>query len=122
MPLDLTFKKLSKTIKVLQPIPTEPHPIGYRIVRETDIPQPWQERFLRASLGSTRVADGICAHDRGKFLDDWESEMLLLQKHRADRAARKLGGCIIHAVRCVSAMPKLVSNNAGKISGCTLRG
>lgn len=70
-------------------IPTEPHPIGCRIVREANIPQPWRERFLRASLGSTRVADGPYAHDWQKFLDDWEHEMLHLQKHRAARAVRK---------------------------------
>lgn len=70
-------------------IPTEPHPIGCRIVREANIPQPWRERFLCASLGSTRVADGPYAHDWGKFLGDWKREMLHLQKHRAARAVRK---------------------------------
>lgn len=70
-------------------IPTEPHPIGCRIVREANIPQPWRERFLRASLGSTRVADGPYAHDWEKFLGDWKREMLHLQKHRAARAVRK---------------------------------
>ena len=70
-------------------IPTEPHPIGCRIVREANIPQPWRERFLRASLGSTRVVSGPYAHDWQKFLDDWEHEMLHLQKHRAARAVRE---------------------------------
>lgn len=66
-------------------IPTEPHPIGCRIVREESIPQPWRERFLRASLGSTRVAEGTYAHDWEKFLNEWEREMNLLQAHRAAR-------------------------------------
>lgn len=70
-------------------IPTESHPIGCRIVREADIPQPWRERFLRASLGSTRVADGPYAHDWEKFLDRWEHEMVHLQNHRAARVLRK---------------------------------
>lgn len=64
-------------------IPTEPHPIGCRIVREENIPQPWRERFLRASVGSTRVAEGAYAHDWEKFLNEWEREMGHLQQHRA---------------------------------------
>lgn len=67
----------------------EPHPIGCRIVREANIPQPWRERFLRASLGSTRVADGPYAHDWKKFLEVWESEMQHLLEHRAARATHK---------------------------------
>ena len=74
--------------KLRDAIPTEPHPIGCRIVREANIPQPWRERFLRASLGSTRVADGPYAHDWEKFLDEWEREMQHLQRHRAARAIR----------------------------------
>lgn len=66
-------------------ISTEPHPIGCRIVREANIPQPWRERFLRASLGSTRVAEGPYAHDWEKFLSEWEREILLVKKHRAAR-------------------------------------
>lgn len=69
-------------------IPTEPHPIGCRIVCEANIPQPWRERFLRASLGSTRVPEGAYAHDWEKFLDEWEREMQHLQKHRAAQAVR----------------------------------
>lgn len=66
-------------------IPTEPHPIGCRIVREECIPQPWCERFLRASVGSTRVPEGTYAHDWDRFLDEWQDEMRLLAKHRAAR-------------------------------------
>lgn len=64
---------------------TEPHPIGCRIVREANIPQPWRERFLRASLGSTRVAEGPYAHDWERFLNEWEREILFVKKHRAAR-------------------------------------
>lgn len=66
-------------------IPTEPHTIGCRIVREENIPQPWRERFLRASVGSTRVPEGPYAHDWDRFLDEWQNEMRLLEKHRAAR-------------------------------------
>ena len=66
-------------------IPTEPHPIGCRIVREECIPQPWRERFLCASVGSTRVPEGPYAHDWDRFLDEWQDVMRLLAKHRAAR-------------------------------------
>ena len=69
-------------------IPTEPHPIGCRIVREESIPQPWRERFLQASIGSTRVPDGPYAADWYKFLSKWEAEMLHLKEHRAAQAVR----------------------------------
>lgn len=66
-------------------VPTEPHPIGCRIVRESSIPQPWRERFLRASVGSTCVPEGPYAHDWDKFLVEWQNEMRHLEKHRAAR-------------------------------------
>lgn len=73
-------------------IPTEPHPIGCRIVREENIPQPWRERFLRASAGSTRVPEGAYAHDWDRFLDEWQDEMRLLAKHRAAREKHEGAG------------------------------
>ncbi|WP_124319609.1 hypothetical protein [Pseudomonas chlororaphis] len=75
--------------EVLLFVPTEPHPIGCRIVRESSIPQPWRERFLRASLGSTRVPEGPYAHDWDKFLAEWQNEMRLLEKHRVARGEHK---------------------------------
>lgn len=60
-----------------------PHPAGIRIVSESDIPQPWRERFLRASIGSTRVAEGPYAADFHSFLDHWVQEMQHLELHRA---------------------------------------
>lgn len=71
--------------EVLRFVPTEPHPIGCSIVRESSIPQPWRERFLRASVGSTRVPEGPYAHDWDKFLVEWQNEMRHLEKHRAAR-------------------------------------
>lgn len=64
------------------------HHSGIDIVLEHDIPQPWRERFLQASTGSTRLADGPYATDWEKFLDEWEREMQHLHNHRAAQAAR----------------------------------
>ena len=46
----------------------ERHSAGISIVCEASIPQPWRERFLQASIGSTRLGDGPYAHDWEKFL------------------------------------------------------
>lgn len=35
----------------------ERHSSGINIVDEASIPQPWRERFLQASIGSTRLID-----------------------------------------------------------------
>lgn len=59
---------------------------GIDIVLEHDIPQPWRERFLQASIGSTRLADGPYATDWEKFLDEWEREMQHLHNHRVAQA------------------------------------
>lgn len=53
-----------------------------QIVREASIPQPWRERFLQASVGSTRHADGPYLHDLQKFILMWKQEMEHLQTHR----------------------------------------
>lgn len=55
------------------------------IIFEHDIPQPWRERFLQASVGSTRISDGPYATDWHKFLSGWEAEMRHLEAHRAAR-------------------------------------
>lgn len=64
----------------------QPRASGYPIVIEDEIPQPWRERFLRASTGSTRVTEGPYAHDWERFLQKWESEMRHLEAHRKARA------------------------------------
>ena len=56
-----------------------------RIVQEVSIPQPWRERFLQASVGSTRLVDGPYAHDWEKFLTEWLVEMRHLAEHRYAR-------------------------------------
>jgi hypothetical protein len=58
---------------------------GISIVREASIPQPWRERFLQASVGSTRLVDGPYAHDWEKFLAQWQLEMRNLDAHMSAR-------------------------------------
>ena len=64
------------------------HNSGIDIILERDIPQPWRERFLQASIGSTRVPDGPYAADWDKFLTEWQREMQHLQNHRLAQAAK----------------------------------
>lgn len=64
------------------------HPSGIDIVMESDIPEPWRERFSQASIGSTRLPEGPYARDWEKFLTGWEHEMQHLQDHRAAQALR----------------------------------
>ncbi|MBD8269316.1 hypothetical protein BTW15_26070 [Pseudomonas syringae pv. tomato] len=63
----------------------ERHSTGISIVREAGIPQPWRERFLQASIGSTRLVDGPYAHDWENFLTQWQAEMKHLDAHRSAR-------------------------------------
>lgn len=67
----------------------ERHSSSINIVDEASIPQPWRERFLQASIGSTRLIDGPYAHDWEKFLTEWRAEMQHLDAHRAARRARQ---------------------------------
>jgi len=67
----------------------ERHSSGISIVREAGIPQPWRERFLQASIGSTRLVDGPYAHDWGKFLTKWQAEMQHLDAHMSARRERQ---------------------------------
>lgn len=66
-------------------VPVKHHRSGINIVLEQDIPQPWKERFLQASIGSSRIADGLYARDWDKFLTIWEQEMAHLLEHRTAR-------------------------------------
>ncbi len=63
------------------------HHSGIDIILEQTIPQPWRERFLQASIGSTRVPDGPYATDWDKFVNEWEREMQHVQNHRLAKAA-----------------------------------
>ncbi|PTT03280.1 hypothetical protein [Pseudomonas sp. HMWF006] len=63
------------------------HNSGIDTILERDIPQPWRERFLQASIGSTRIPEGPYATDWDKFLVEWEREIQHLQTHRVAQAA-----------------------------------
>ena len=67
----------------------ERHSSGINIVDEASIPQPWRERFRQASIGSTRLVDGLYAHDWDKFLTQWHAEMRHLDAHMFARRARQ---------------------------------
>ena len=66
-------------------VPLESRLIGCDVVRESSMPQPSRERFLQASVGTTRVAEGPYAHDWILFLIEWQGEMEFLEKHRIAR-------------------------------------
>ena len=77
--------------KARDSVPVQHHNCGIDIVLEMTIPQPWRERFLQASIGSTRVVEGPYATDWNKFLAGWEAETRHLEQHRAARHKPKLG-------------------------------
>ncbi|KAA8556369.1 hypothetical protein [Pseudomonas marginalis] len=74
-------------IEVRNSVSVMRHNSGIDIILEQTIPQPWRERFLQASIGSTSVTDGPYAADWDKFLTEWEREMQHLQTHRLAQAA-----------------------------------
>lgn len=78
-PLDLN--------KIRHSAPVKRHHSSIDIVLEQEIPQPWRERFLQASVGSTRLPEGPYAHDWQKFPVEWEREMQHLHNHRVAQAA-----------------------------------
>lgn len=47
-----------------------------------EVPEPWCERFLQASAGSTATTRGMYAGDWYKFARLWEFEMKMVAKHR----------------------------------------
>ena len=77
------------TDAVRKAVQIERHRSSINIVDEASIPQPWRERFLQASIGSTRLIDGPYAHDWEKFLTQWQSEMLHLDAHMSASRAHK---------------------------------
>lgn len=77
--------RIATVDEVTNQVASEPHPIGISVVRDDAIPEPWRERFLCASYGSTRVDEGAYLHDWLKFLSKWQQEMTHLGRHRAAR-------------------------------------
>lgn len=78
----LCSDKPLELVEVRNSVSVMRHNSGIDIILEQTIPQPWRERFHQASIGSTRLVDGLFAADWDKFLNEWESEMLQLQSHR----------------------------------------
>ena len=68
----LGLGRIATVDELANQVASEPHPIGTPIVRDETIPEPWRERFLCASYGSTRVAEGAYLHDWLKFLSMWQ--------------------------------------------------
>jgi hypothetical protein len=88
--VDLNRSHLSLDINaVRKAVLIERHSSGINIVDEANIPQPWRERFLQASIGSTRLVDGPYAHDWDKFLTQWQAEMKHLDAHMSARRERQ---------------------------------
>ncbi|MDH4552761.1 hypothetical protein E8E68_22995 [Pseudomonas sp. BN607] len=77
--------RIATVDEVANQVASEPHPIGISIVRDDAIPEPWRERFMCASYGSTRVPEGAYLHDWLKFIAKWKQEMMHLERHRAAR-------------------------------------
>lgn len=68
-------KNTLNVAEVLNQVQAEDYAQGISIVRVENIPQPWRARFLAASIGSTRLAEGFYAHDWHSFLNKWQAEM-----------------------------------------------
>ncbi len=81
----LGAQRIISVEEVANQVTSEPHPIGIAIVRDDAIPEPWRERFLCASYGSTRVVEGAYLRDWLKFLSKWQQEMTHLERHKAAR-------------------------------------
>ncbi|NNA70981.1 hypothetical protein [Pseudomonas gessardii] len=95
--LDLQERKYSPNAdkalelnKLRDCVTVQHHHSGIDVILEQSIPQPWRERFVQASLGSTRLLDRPYASDWDKFLACWETEMQHLEAHRAACSKPKL--------------------------------
>lgn len=62
------------------PITSVPGSIDY--VSYDDIPEPWCERFIQASAGSTATIRGGYAGDWMKFIRLWSVEMEMIKRHQ----------------------------------------
>ncbi|MGR6453553.1 hypothetical protein ACU5P1_17030 [Pseudomonas plecoglossicida] len=66
-------------VVAMVPVTSAPGSIDY--VGFDDIPEPWCERFLQASAGSTASILGSYAGDWMKFVRCWKEEMAMIAKH-----------------------------------------
>jgi hypothetical protein len=70
-------------VVAMVPVTSVPGWIDY--VGFDDIPEPWCERFLQASVGSTATIRGNYAGDWEKFVRHWKVEMEMIAKHELAR-------------------------------------
>ncbi|CEL29329.1 hypothetical protein [Pseudomonas fluorescens] len=80
---DRLLRDMAKVEDLRDLVVTEPRSSGLQIVREESIPEPWRERFLQASIGSTRLGAGPYLHDLEKFVHLWTQEIQHLEAHRS---------------------------------------
>ncbi|MBD8562125.1 MULTISPECIES: hypothetical protein [unclassified Pseudomonas] len=79
---DRLLRDVAKVEDLRDLVVTEPSSSGVQIVREGSIPEPWRERFLQASIGSTRVETGPFLDDFEKFINLWKQENQCLEAYR----------------------------------------
>ncbi|XVJ50137.1 hypothetical protein ACDZ94_24505 (plasmid) [Pseudomonas sp. UBT] len=80
---DSVLRDVAKLEDLRDLVVTEPRSSGLQIVRQGSIPQPWRERFLQASIGSTRVEAGPFLNDFEKFINLWAQENQRLEAYRS---------------------------------------
>ncbi|THF34504.1 hypothetical protein E5170_09620 [Pseudomonas atacamensis] len=81
--VDGLLRDVAKVEDLRNHVVTERRASGIQIVREESIPEPWRERFLQASMGSTRVETGPFLNDFEKFINLWTQENQRLEEHRS---------------------------------------
>lgn len=69
-------------LQQLLELPREAHRVGYQIVRDEHIPEPWLTRFAVAHTGAARVTEGYYWHDWTDFLQAWSTENDHIDKHK----------------------------------------
>lgn len=80
---DRSLRDVAKLEDLRDLVVIEPRSSGLQIVREGSIPEPWRERFLQASIGSTRVEAGPLLNDFEKFINLWTQENQRLEAYRS---------------------------------------
>ena len=80
---DTSLTEVAKVGELRNLVIIESRSSGLQIVREVSIPEPWRERFLQASIGSTRLVEVPYLHDLQKFIDLWMQENRHLEAHRS---------------------------------------
>jgi hypothetical protein len=80
---DRLLRDVAKLEDLRELVVTEPRSSGLQNVREGSIPKPWRERFLQASIGSTRVKAGPFLNDFEKIINLWKQENQRLEAYRS---------------------------------------